>query len=381
MKELTGGHNGFVYLVKSLLDGNFYVRKQLTTTPNRTPSEVSVIQHIPAPCSIPRLISSHRCRRYDDDNRPVADIHVLYFQFCNGGNLAMLLENLVQNQQPVPEVFIWHFLARIAELVAGLHLGWIEGTMLPLNQRLQTRSVVYHADLHAGNIFLNWPSENDILPEIFLGDFGNASILSSDSATCVEDLLQDVACIGIQLIDLVDTYNIEAFNFDDENGEIMGSWEGRFPTSYSADLFTWCCRLSTEELPSAQQLVTDLLPVAQRHVERLLEPLRDDPQASGLFRWTQPLVPDHPLLLHETERITSKSTLNPLRELQNHWHFRPVPVPEALYNQVRSTEARSLQVARAVGYEEFLLADYATVEPHCRCSAVTTSDEAAQRTQ
>jgi hypothetical protein len=382
LSQLTGGTTGLVYLVKSLLDGKFYVRKELRIAPNRIPSEVSVMEHISPTCPTPALISSHRCRTYEmDGNTPSREIHTLYFDFCNGGNMGMLLENFWQRQQPIPELFIWHFLARITEIVAGLQLGWTTGAALTLDQDLQKRSVVFHGDLSSSNVFLNWPSDDSvILPDIFLGDFGNASILSSDSANA-DDLLEDIAHIGTQLIDLVDTYNIEAFNFDDVDEEEIHTWRDRFPTLYSAELFTWCGRLDTFEVPSAKEMVTDLLPVAERHIERLLAPLRGDPRAVGLLRWTQPRLPDQPLLFHETERFTSKSILSPLRNLQNHWHFRPVAVSEATYNQTCSFEARTLQAHRAESCEEFLLADAATEPPHYRCPTITTSNGAAPDAQ
>jgi len=45
--------------------------------------------------------------------------------------------------------------------------------------------------------------------EIFLGDFNNASIFSTDSSRCADDLLVDIARIATQAIDLVDTYNVD----------------------------------------------------------------------------------------------------------------------------------------------------------------------------
>ena len=364
MSQLTGGNNGFVFLVRSLLDGELYVRKQLTTSANKTVAEVTVLHHIPITCSMPRLISSHRCRRYNDENMPTADIHSLFFQFCNGGNLAMFLENFWQESRPIPEVFIWHFVAKMVEILAGLQLGWTKRTAFPIDQSLQPRAAVYHADLHGGNIFLNWPSSHGILPEIFLGDFGNALILPSDGVESAGSLLDDVATFGLRLMDLVDTYNVQAFNFNDENDEQVGNWKGRFPASYSLDLFRWCDRLTTDRLPTAQEMVTHLLPLAERNIAELLLPLHFDPDAVRLLRWTQPRLPDRPFLLHETEKITSRSILAPLQEVQDHWHFCPVAVSEATFDRVHSIEARELHVALSHGYERFPLADGATA---CRC--------------
>ena len=104
----------------------------------------------------------------------------------------------------------------MTDIVAGLQLGWTRGTTLAPNQNVQNRLAVYHADLHAVSIFLSWPSGSGVPPEIFFGDFGNALLLCNDSADSVGDLLEDVSRIGTQLIGLVDSYHVEAFNFDDE---------------------------------------------------------------------------------------------------------------------------------------------------------------------
>ena len=77
--------------------------------------------------------------------------------------MSILLEDFWKEKRPIPEVFIWHFLTRMAEMVASLQLGWAKGRSLPLDQRPQKRSVVYHADLHAGSVFLNWSSDTYIL--------------------------------------------------------------------------------------------------------------------------------------------------------------------------------------------------------------------------
>ena len=355
MSQLTGGHNGLVYLVKSLLDGNFYVRKQVRTSLNREPAEVSVLPHIPATSSTPRLISSRSCMRFNEFGRPVAKLHTHYFQFCNGGSLAMLMDKSWYEQRPIPELFIWHFLARMVENLAGTHLGWEKGTPLPTEQDLQQRSAVYHGDLHAGNVFLDWPSDNAILPEIYLGDFGNARVCPADNPDTAGDLVDDVVRIGTILIELVDTFNIEAFNFDEKADEEVDTWRERFPTSYSRDLFTWCDKLTAEKLPTAQELVTNLLPLAESHIKQLLLPLRFDPDATNLLRWTQPRLPDHPLLLHKTEIITYRSPLLPLRKVRSHWYFHPVTVREETFNRIAGVEAQQLRADLRNGYEKLSL--------------------------
>ena len=93
--------------------------------------------------------------------------------------------------------------------------------------------------------------------------------------------------------------------------------------------------------------------------------------STGLLRWTK-TTPTEPLFLHKIDRITPKSIIALLRKLQNHWHFRPMVVSEAVYNNIRTIEARRIRPALADGYEETSLADTTTESPHCRCTMVST---------
>jgi hypothetical protein len=47
-------------------------------------------------------------------------------------------------------------------------------------------------------------------------------------------------------------------------------------------------------------------------------------------------------------------------------------VSEAIYNNVRTIEARRIRAALADGYEETPLADTTTESPHCRCTMAST---------
>jgi hypothetical protein len=248
--------------------------------------------------------------------------------------------------------------------VAGLQLGWTKGTNLSLDQCRQNRSPVCHGDIHSGNIFLNWPSNDALLPEIVLGDFGNASVISNNDAGGLEDLVEDIKSIGNQLIDLVDTYNIKALDKGDGG---PSTWERRFPKSYSNDLFTWCCRLSARKPPSARKMVTDLLPVAESHTARLLAAFRNHPEASAPVRSTRPRLLDNPMLLPRRGRTTEMSTLMPLRKMHNHWLFRSMDVPEDVYHKTCKIEAKMHQEALVMGYKEISLADSSGDPTHCKC--------------
>jgi hypothetical protein len=159
ISQLTGGVNAFAYLVKSLPDGKLYVRKQFNNLLKQgisrgmsSLSRTTVLLN-PQPEVIPQ-VHKIQSRQLASGGHPGSP-----YRLCDEGNMGMLLEDFWQEKRPLPEVFIWHFLARMAEIVAGLQLGWTKGRSLPLDQRPQKRSVVYHADLHASSVFLNWSSD------------------------------------------------------------------------------------------------------------------------------------------------------------------------------------------------------------------------------
>jgi serine/threonine protein kinase len=83
-----------------------------------------------------------------------------YFDYCNGGSMMRLthLEQFKPSTLLLLKIF-----------------GQLLGTIAYLH-----RCGVAHGDTHMGNMFLHFPNENTLLPDVFLGDFGCASTISSD---------------------------------------------------------------------------------------------------------------------------------------------------------------------------------------------------------
>jgi hypothetical protein len=52
------------------------------------------------------------------------------YRLCDAGNMGMLLEDFWQEKWPIPEILVWHFLTRMAEIVASQQLGWMKGRSL-----------------------------------------------------------------------------------------------------------------------------------------------------------------------------------------------------------------------------------------------------------
>lgn len=405
MQKFTGGQNGVTLLVKSLVDGKLYVRKQFKEDSSLIPAEVSVYDHIPQAIAVPQLIFGYRCGKYRQlsgtSSRSSYDIWTLYFNYCNGGNLGMLLDRLRDGRSSISEVFIWHFLAELSRTVAGFHL--------PIAENPDGLAVI-HGDLHAGNVYLHWPSPDTILPNILVGDFGSAEMVSHDDSAMqpsrpllsflsshstdrnmtdeeyygdVEDdndesgpasPIQDIADIGALLICFVDKYNIDASDPDSENGD-GGSWQDRFPAHYSEDLFEWCIRLTRTEpyLPTASQLLAELVPVAQAKISQLMATTTSEPIAN--FQWTMPMPPETPLRFLETQDIFPSSVLGDIDEMQTHWEFQTVTVSDEAYEDVWAAEDTRRKDDVREGYTSSDLLGYAArTSPFCRCHQFAAGD-------
>ncbi|KAL9107253.1 MAG: hypothetical protein Q9227_007794 [Pyrenula ochraceoflavens] len=120
--------------------------------------------------SIPAILSSGL---YPNTSREEG--YYTYQQFCNGGTLESLIHNHHAARRPVPEAFIWKYLLTIPMLLRWLHN--------------EVSTPIVHGDVQGDNIFLHYPdnsnnssSSTEVLPDIYLGDFGHARPLQDYEA-------------------------------------------------------------------------------------------------------------------------------------------------------------------------------------------------------
>jgi hypothetical protein len=125
----------------------------------------------------------------------------LFYKYYNGGSLAQLCSKYYKTKEPVPEGFIWHFIAQIGRALSWLHTGHIPSREENLKQKAdiyvpgkavnkarpaEAWEPICHHDAHMENIWLHYPSDEerqnapqlmgftDSLPQIILGDYGMA---------------------------------------------------------------------------------------------------------------------------------------------------------------------------------------------------------------
>ena len=199
--------------------------------------------------------------------------------------------------------------------------------------------------------FLHWPDENAILPEIRLGDFGQAESQNTNSTLDFSTLAEiDIGHFGEMLIEIVYSFNPYA---TDEDAEQPGAWQSCFPKEYSDDLFRICSALNPqpgEKRITTRQLASDCVPLVDTFIAQTLERLPADPRAAEIVRWTRPVIQGAPLLFGDMSCATGTSASFPLSKLKSHWHFQSIAVSQKTWPQTIRAEWRYLHQRIGTGH-------------------------------
>ncbi|KAL9117455.1 MAG: hypothetical protein Q9187_006009, partial [Circinaria calcarea] len=97
---------------------------------------------------------------------------VLYYEFCDAGDLQKVMTGFWKHRQHVPEGFLWHVFGQLTEAVAFIHRASPDPAA--------TWGPVLHCDLKPPNVFLKWVTGDYLharYPNVMLGDFGLATPL------------------------------------------------------------------------------------------------------------------------------------------------------------------------------------------------------------
>ncbi len=137
-----------------------------------------------------------------------ADVTLIY-KYYNGGTLHNLKRKYEDAGKKVPEGFIWHLISQVGRALSWMHTGHIPSPgynlahqndigageiTVNLAAKDDNWDPICHMDMHANNIWLHYPSDEekkadprlakftDELPQIILGDFGFSFQASNDRA-------------------------------------------------------------------------------------------------------------------------------------------------------------------------------------------------------
>ena len=143
-----------------------------------------------------------------ETGRPYHDADVtLIYKYYNGGTLHNLKRAYEKAGKKVPEGFIWHMISQVGRALSWMHTGHIPSPDYNLANQHDIGAVgktvnlavkdpgwdpICHMDMHANNIWLHYPSDEekkadprlarftDELPQIIVGDFGFSFQASND---------------------------------------------------------------------------------------------------------------------------------------------------------------------------------------------------------
>jgi serine/threonine protein kinase len=263
--------------------------------------------------------------RITDGIRDGADVTLIH-KFYNGGTLSDLLTQYVAARRMVPETFIWHVLAHVGRALSWLHTGRIPKKTLHPRHTAETDpdwKPICHYDLHAHNIFLHYPTDqekkadprleqfNDSKPQIIVGDFGLSFQAHNDrrDVLCIADLwhrdmpepetLMDKADLGHILIELMQAHKPapprRTSAPTEYSSELRECWDKFWLLAVMVKSQQWKERLEQTRpedwarFPSNDYVYGTMISRADWVVSSFISGLEDDS-----VRWTQPAMPCMP---------------------------------------------------------------------------------------
>ncbi|MCJ1474799.1 hypothetical protein MMC13_003459 [Lambiella insularis] len=97
--------------------------------------------------------------------------NLLYFEYCNAGDIGRFLWESNRRETLIPEAFVWHVFSELTQAIDFLHNPPEEEERYPL----------MHLDIKPEKVFLTWTSDDhNHYPRVKLGDFGIAMSVPKD---------------------------------------------------------------------------------------------------------------------------------------------------------------------------------------------------------
>jgi serine/threonine protein kinase len=257
--------------------------------------------------------------------RDEADV-TLVQKYYNGGTLSNVLDKYVEAGKMIPEAFIWHILAHAGRALSWLHTGHIPKKTLRQKDKAKKDpnwKPICHHDLHAHNIFLHYPTDeekkadprleqfNDSLPQIIVGDFGLSFQAHNDrrDLLCTADqwhqnmpepeTLMDKADLGHILIELMQAHkpqNPRRTSAPEQySTELRECWDKfwlmhvMIKSQHFRERLEQTRAQDWAQFPSNDYVYGTMISHADQFLDFFIARLEDDS-----VRWTQPTVPCMP---------------------------------------------------------------------------------------
>jgi serine/threonine protein kinase len=165
ISENFGENNVGILIVGDNATGRYCVEKRLRPADIAYGSAQREIEIMMQLRNHPNIIQLVDFELKDDPKLPECELSArTWTEYCETGNLLLLVDYLKTSEQKIPEPLLWHILRSLAEAVRYLQQGPKESSGTLWN-------MVYHRDIHLANIFLSSEPRSS-LPRVVLGDFG-----------------------------------------------------------------------------------------------------------------------------------------------------------------------------------------------------------------
>ncbi len=162
-RKLGEGGQASVYLVRLRGTDKLYAQKRIADHGSKA-TEHHILEDV-LPGRHRRLANLNASFRHPG-------MHHLYFDYCDVGDLDMVINRYRKHNTKFPEPFIWHVVKQLAEALAFIHFGYDSSLAdLPATWRR-----VVHRDLKPENVLLTFDGQRSGWPKVVLADFGIAGV-------------------------------------------------------------------------------------------------------------------------------------------------------------------------------------------------------------
>ncbi|KAL8686875.1 MAG: hypothetical protein Q9224_005314 [Gallowayella concinna] len=130
---------------------------------------------------------------------------MLYYEYCNLGDLQDVVEAYFSRDVTIPEGFIWHVFLGIAKALAYLHTGYTAPSSATLSSTDSIKQIedkewtpILHRDIKPENIFFRPSSSSSPYPTSLLADFGLATNIQPKPCECAGTIVYQGPELPIQ---------------------------------------------------------------------------------------------------------------------------------------------------------------------------------------
>lgn len=172
---LVRGSEGAVSVQKSRRTGNLFVVKYTNHSSRTAPRDASFARHIIR--AHPNIVVVHDF--FDTAVSPGR--YYIYMAACTGGDL---LEQITfwhhRRNRQTPRLFLYHAIVQILDIMAYIHCG-LRYTTDGFYTQDPDHTPIVHGDLKPEQFFLDWSEQTGGMPNIVLGDFGHAKLMTDQA--------------------------------------------------------------------------------------------------------------------------------------------------------------------------------------------------------